>query len=332
MKYHLVPGGTLWENGVFCVPVTVVKKHLKFAGEWQLKVLLLALSENGVADAEELASRLGKPLSAVEDCLEYWVEEGVLVREGSEPEPSAAVEPPAAEEPPKRVLENLPMPNLAPKDIVRLCGEMPELMNLLQGAERVLASSLSASMKSNLVNMVTYYGLPVPVVLTLLEYYKSQRDKGKNMTTRTFQTMAKAWAEDGVTTLDDASRKLEELEGAEELWHDVITQCSFEFRKPTAAQQKMVARWHSEFSREMVLFACNTMMKYNEEEKRSLKLIDNILKEWKRKGFTTPDEVKAAPKDDGKKRKSSDGKLRRKPSFDIEELKRKAALDDDYDI
>ena len=74
------------------------------------------------------------------------------------------------------------------------------------------------------------------------------------------------------------------------------------------------------------------MMKYNEEDKRSLKLIDNILKEWKRKGFTTPDEVKAAPKEDGKKKKVKDGKLRREPSFDIEEIKRKAALDDDYDI
>ncbi|MBQ9227188.1 MAG: DnaD domain protein [Eubacterium sp.] len=330
MKYTILPTGDVWRDGVVCVPATVIQNSLKFASELQLKVLLLLLSENGAAEASFLAERLGKPVTMIEDCLAYWAEEGLLSAQGAMPEPPAESET-VTETAPKKAFEALPMPNLTPKDIVRICAETPEIADLLRGAERILASSLSASMKSNLVNMVTYYGLTVPVVLTLLEYYKAQRDAGKNMTMRTLQSMAKEWATDEVTTLEAASDKLQRLENADELWGEVLALCEFDYRKPTATQQKMLTRWLQDFDKEMVFFACNTMKKYNDEDKRSLKTVDNILKEWKRKSFRTPADVKAAPKD-GDRRAKKDGKLKRAPSFDIEEIKKKALLNDDYDI
>lgn len=331
MKGTVLPTGAVWSDGIVCVPSSVVTKSMKFANELQLKVLLLILSENGAADTAAVAERLSKPEAVIEECFAYWADEGVLsIEDDSRPVPKVVKTAETAETAVKKVFETLPMPSLTPKDIVQICAEQPEIADLLRGAERILASSLSASMKSNLVNMITYYGLTVPVVLTLLEYYKAQRDAGKNMTMRTLQRMAKEWATEEVLTLEAASEKLQALECVDELWGDVLALCEFEFRKPTTVQQKMVGRWLDSFDKEMIFFACNTMKKYYEEEKRSLKAVDNILKEWQRKGFRTPDDVKKAPPKESPKKK--DGKLKRAPSFDIEEIKKKALLNEDYDI
>lgn len=324
MSYQIMPFGEFWNNGVFSVPKEICEKSISFSNEIQLKVLLLTLSNGGRADVKTLSSRLKKDESEIEECLEFWVNEGIMQTEKTLPKPA---EKPKKEEN-KKEFEALPMPSLTPKDIVVLCSENPELADLLRNAELILASSLSNAMKSNLINMVNYYGLPVAVVITLLEFYKRQRDNGKNISTRALQGMAKDWAKEDINTLDKASEKLKELEDSEELWGDVISLCEFEYRKPTSSQLKMLSRWSSDFSKEMIFFACNSMKKYNDEEKRSVKIVDNILKEWKRKGFKTPDDVKAPRENE----KDSSSRLKSKPSFDIDEISQKAILNDDFDI
>lgn len=320
-----MPSGDIWNGGVLCVPKEIVSKQLNFANEIQIKVLLALLSNSGSADAEEIQLLLKADINDIEEALEFWAAEGVIT-EGGETVKTEKSEEAAAES--KRLYETLPMPSLSPKDIVNICAEQPELASLLRGAEKTLASSLSNSMKSNLINMVTYYGLPVPIVLTLLEYYKSERESGKSITTRALQNTARQWADDGVDTLEAASAKLQELISSDELWGEIINLCEFDYRKPTAAQKKMIIRWQADFEKEMLFFACNTMKKYTDEDKRSLKEVDNILKSWKRKGFKTPDDVKAAPKKEAKK----DGKLKGTPSFDIEEISKRSILNDDFDI
>ena len=327
MSYSVNPFGGMWHGGVFCVPNSIAEKQMKFCSELQLKTLLLLLSGGGNAEISALSKALSASESDITECLEYWMDEGIVINSAETAPPAPTAD--GAEEPPKKVLETLPMPSLTPKDIVVICDERREIADLLRGAERILASSLSNSMKSNIVNMVTYYGLPVPVVLTLLEYYKAERDSGKNITTRTLQSMAKEWANEDISTLDAASAKLQETAGCDELWNEVISLCEFDYRKPTSVQRKMMARWRNDFDKEMIFFACNTMKKYTDKDKRSLKAVDNILKEWKRKGFKTPDEVKFAPKED---KNSKKGRLKSKPSFDIDELAKKALLNDDFDI
>ncbi len=311
-----------WEGGVFCVPKAVADGLMNFADEIKLKALLIILSE-GKADTDGLVSRLKISKSEAEETLIFWANEGILTDGADSPAPAPK------EETQKKSLESLPVPNLTPKDIVRMCIEQPELAELLRSSEEILASTLSNSMKSNIINMATYYGLPVPVIVTLLQYYKGERDKGKSVTTRTLQNMAKEWANEEIDSLEAADAKLQEIKSCEELWGEVLSRCELDYMKPSSAQKKMLSRWLKDFSQEMIFFACNTMKKYVKEEEKSVRAVDNILKEWKRKGFKTPDDVKAQPKKDAKKK---DGKLRRAPSFNIDEIAKKAKLNDDYDI
>ncbi len=323
MGYILNSSADCWQDGVICLPRSVCEKHLKFADENKLKALLLLVSQGGACDKNDIAKLLSLDADEAAECLDFWVGEGILKNAED-----TAAQAEASAQADKKAYEVLPVPNLTPKDIVRICSENEEIRGLLITAETILMSTLSNSMKSNLVNMVNYYGLPASVVVTLLNYYKSERDAGKNITTRNLNLMAKQWADDGVKTLDEASKKLQELSSCEELWSEVITLCGFDYRKPTSAQIKMLARWRDDFDKEMIFFSCNTMKKYTEEDKQSLKIVDNILKDWKRKGFKTPADVKAQPKKEDRK----GDKLKRKPSFDIDEIKKKAELNDDFDI
>lgn len=321
MSYRINPLGEIWENGVFCLPKSVAQR-LKFPTEEQLKVLLLVFAE-GKADVNQIKASLSMTADAVEQALEYWESEGVLLSDTPQSVPEKKEAAPA-----KRRFEELPMPTLTDRDIIPMCAENPALTDLLRSADKILAGKLSMSLKSNLVNMVTYYGLPVPVVVTLLEYYQSERNAGKNITTRTLNQLAKEWAEEDVNTLEKASGKLQERSGCEDFWNEVLALCEFEYKKPGAVQMKMISRWLKDYEKSMIYFACNTMKKYNEPEQRSIKIVDNILKDWKRKGFKTPEDVTQQPE----KKAQEGGKLKREPSFDIDELKRKAILNDDFDI
>lgn len=329
MAYRIIPSGELWSGGVFCVPKSIADKSLKFASERQLKTLLYLLSNNGIAEVNDIAKLLSCSEGEAAECLDFWRFEGVLTKDGEAVKPD--VEPETKKEEKKPPLEALPMPSLTPRDIVQLCAENAELADLLRSAEVILASTLSMSLKSNIVNMVTYYGLPTSVVITLLEYYKSERDSGRNITTRKLQTIAKDWANEDVQTIEQASLKLLEISEVDALWLKVIELCEFDYRQLSSPQRKMLERWRADFENEMIFFACNTMKKYTDKEKQSIKAVDSILKEWKRKGLKTPDEVKNQPKT-GEKPASGKGKLKSKPSYDLEEIKKRSELNDDFDI
>ncbi len=330
MDYQILPIGDIWKDGIFCVPRQIVSKSLNFADDAQLRILLMILANDGKINENEIAASLRLTVDEVMEKLDFWVSEGILCKNGETAEPMPAAI--RQKEVVVKKFEALPVPNLSPKDIVAMCRENGELTDLLRNAQEILGSSLSSAMQGSLINMVTYYGLPVPVVLTLLSYYKNAREGGKNITTRNLQNMAREWADEEILTLDAADKKLKELEVSDELWNRLISLAEFEFRKPNASQRKMIKRWSEDFSNEMIIFACNTMKKYTEKDKQSFKAIDNILKDWQKKGFKNPEDVKSYRKEDNRSSKKKGSKLKSEPSFDIDEIAKKAMFDDNYDI
>lgn len=328
MDYQILPIGDAWADGVFCVPRSIIKK-LKLTGTdsaeitARLTVLTVAMSIDGRIEPHIIATATKMELNTVIECLNYWVSEGILTDGKSNAPATAEIETVV-----EKKLEKLPMPTYSPKDINALRKENKDIDDLLANAQLINGNSLSLSTLNSLINMVDYYGLNVPVVLTLYQFYTTQRNNGKSFTMHKLQKMALDWAEENVDTLEKASNKLQELEDIKDLWAKVIELCEMDYRKATATQEKMLKRWKTDFSTEMIVFATNTMKKYNDKNDWSLKEIDNILKDWKRKNFATPDDVKTYKKPEQK----SNGKLKSTPSFDIDEIAKQTALNDDYDI
>jgi DnaD/phage-associated family protein len=337
MNYQILPMGNAWKNGMFSVPSLVANEYIKLASEYQLKALLLILSNGGLANSKEIAKTLGCTESDVDDFLEFWVDEGILVIDGAAPVEAKTQAPaPKKEARPektksKKELESIPVPTLTQKDITAALNQNPELDNLIQGAQEVFGRTLSHIEQELVINMVQYYGLPSEVVLTILQYCKAQKDKHIAIGNAYLGAMAKNWSEEGITTLDAAEEKLLELENSDKYWKEVLSVASISYRNPTVNQREMIKNWNEGFSFDMIEYACE-QMKEN-AVKPTLKYVDKILKNWQKKGIKTLDEAKADNEaHKAKNEKAKSGKLQGTPSFDISEIEKKAMFDDNFDI
>ena len=335
MNYQILPMGKIWENGMFSVPCLVAKNYIKLASEYQLKALLLILSNNGNSTSREIAKALGCTESDADDFLEFWIDEGVLVSDSTpvskEPAPKKTPEKKPEKKAPKKKLESIPVPTLSPKDIVEALRNNDELVALMQSAEEVKGKPLSHIEQEALINMVQYYGLPCEVVLTILQYYIKEKGSGRAIGTAYLGAMAKNWSEEGITTLDAAEEKLTELENSDRLWNDIIAMSSIRFRNPSVNQREMIKEWHEAFSMDMIGYACE-LMKEN-AEKPTLRYVDTILHNWQKAGIKSLEQAKSDNTEfKAKKEKAKSGKLKGTPSFDINEIEKKALFDDDYNI
>ncbi len=335
MQYQIVPVGNAWQDGMIAVPKKVATDYIKFASEYQLKALLLILANNAPCDSKYIAKALGCTEADAMDFLEFWVEEGVLSCDGvvnaQTPAEVAPVAEPQKKEETKavKVKEAIPVPKLNPSDIVTMCRDNRQLTELIHHAQEVFGRTISHIEQELVINMVTYYGLPCDVVLVILEYYKTEKAKGRAIGTSYIGAMAKNWSEEGIVTLEAADERLRMLEASDRLWSEIVAVSGIKHRNPTIKQREMINRWSEDFDMQMIMIACD-IMKEN-TDKPTLKYVDSVLKNWKKKGIFTPEAVAEEEKEFHSK-KEQKNKSAIDETYDIDEINRRAMLNDDYDI
>lgn len=325
MNYRIMPFGEVWNGGIFNVPSSLVDKYLKMASEYQLKALLFILRNGGQSDSQSIAKALGQTAGDIDDLLEFWTEEGIISIDGQAvtAELKTEVKAAPAPEPPKPVRETLSAPRLTPKDIVAFIRDDESIRFLLLQAEQVLGRSISHAEQEMLVNMVNYYGLKAEVILMILEFYRSEKERGKAIGISYVNTMAKNWSEEGINSIADAEQKLQDIARSDRLWNEIVAITGIRHRRPTSKQREMVDEWFKSFDTTMINLASD-IMKENTSEP-SLAYINKILKQWKKKSITSPAQVQAEQEafNKSKEDKKSD-KLKSKPSYDLEKIKRDA--------
>lgn len=324
MDYRVMPFGNVWSNGIFNVPNDLADKYLKLASEYQLKALLYILRNGGQASSSMIAKTLGQTASDIDDLLEFWVEENIIAVDGQ----NAAVHPktedkPKEQEKKKVIRETLSAPRLTPKDIVAFSREDENIRFLLSEAQSVLGRTISHAEQEMLVNMVHYYGLRAEVILMILEFYRSEKAQGKSIGISYVNSMAKNWAEEGINSIADAEIKLQDIARSDRLWNEIVAITGIRHRRPTARQREMVDAWFKDFNIEMITLAAD-IMKENISEP-SLAYINKILKEWKKKDISSPAQVQAEQEAFAKsKTEKNADKLKGKPSYDLEKIKKEA--------
>ncbi len=341
MDYKVSPFSDVWANGVFTVPTLLADKYLKMASEYQLKALLYVLRSNGRAGTAEIASAVGVSDDECDELLEFWVSEGLLETDESKahlPKNRAVsekasfenvlpkAETVAAENAvPKTVKskEAFSPPRLSPKDVVAIMRSDEEIRFLLTEAQRVLGRSISHAEQEMFINMVSFYGLKAEVVLMILEFYRAEKEKGRTIGISYITAMAKNWAEEGISTVYEAEEKLKDIEKSDRLWNEVTAITGVKHRRPTEKQREMVKTWFEDFDITMINLASDIMKENISEPK--LSYINSILKKWKKNGIKTPEDVKESERkfEERKKGKPSD-KLRSKPTYDLEQIKKDA--------
>jgi len=327
MDYRIAPFGDIWSNGIFNVPADLVDKYLKMASEYQLKALLYILRHGGQADSSSIAKALGQTASDIDDLLEFWTEEGIVSADGKAVKKEILQH--EQKQDTKPVREILSPPVLTPKDIVAFMREDENIAFLLSDAQRVLGRTISHAEQEMLVNMVHYYGLKVEVVLMILEFYRSEKEKGKSIGISYVNTMAKNWAEEGIDSISAAEGKLEDIKRSDRLWNEVLAITGIRHKRPTAKQREMIDRWFGDFDVAMITLAADIMKENIPEPK--LAYMNTILNKWKKKGISSPAQVKAEQEEFAKQKKSkADDRIQSKPTYDLEKIKRDAMNNTEY--
>lgn len=191
-EYNFAPQA--W-NSVFAVPGDVVDKYIKLAGAAQLKVLLWLLRNNSQDfSAKDIAASLSMQTPDVRDCIEFWVEAGLLYKNTSNHQQAAADDTSSFTQPTvittaekeKSSADNsqseqktAPRPiSRAPRPdslyVAQRINTDPQLASLMQEAQVILGRPLSHGDSSVLLMLHDNDGLPVDE-LSLVSIFFTQR-------------------------------------------------------------------------------------------------------------------------------------------------------------
>lgn len=327
MEYQINPGA--W-GAMFPIPAGVVDEHIKMVGRDQLKVLLWLFRH--ASDGKELADLCAdtgiKPEDAV-DAMQYWIGCGLLIQTGEAP---AAPMPEKKAEPEKPVLAPIPLSKPTSEQIACRLLEEPALSLLYAEAQQKLGRTIGYDGQSTLLMIHDQYGLPVEVILMILEYAASQ---GKTSMAY-IAKMGRDWGEREIDTLEKAEEQLTRLRTGQSLWNQLKALTGIHTPRPTAAQEKFLTEWSDElhFGIDMIHLAYEEMA--NHTDRLSFPYMNKVLRSWHEKGLLTPEQVgkekqahqqareKAAlPAPTGKKQSSGKAEAR-DASYDLDEYTRRA--------
>lgn len=322
-------------SSVFAVPSKIVDDGLKFSDGVKLKVLLYVLRNADKEFSEEEISRVtGVNVTDIPEALDYWVSFGVLTKSENTytfPESTAdevinknnshieltsvsenKVETEKgttekAEEPEHKQRFTVTRPQKP--DYVftsqRLAAD-EELALLVNEAQSAFGKTLSNSDIATLLMLKDTCGLPLDVILMLIQYCISI-GKG-NM--RTVEKIGIGWADDGIYTLEAADNKIRMIKQSNKNFAIVSSAFGLSnIGSPTKKQLEYGDKWVGEwkFSPEMLREAYERCV--DTKGVMNLKYIDGILKRWNSNGIHNTNDLitfeKLSTKQADKKKTSS---------------------------
>lgn len=305
MEYTITPGQ--WKT-VFAVPAEVVDKHIRVCGAASLRALLIVLRCGGTASEEAIASQLAMEPSEVRDAMRYWTETGVLSASGAPASEAAAEQPllsPApqsqeTQQPAKQQAQQAQQPRQTPpagvtsyrgrpsrEQIAAMMEKDPNIEFLFQSAAEQLGKYLHLTDRSSLIYLYDYAGIPIDVILMVIQYCCSIGKKQM----RYIERVALDWLDAGVTSLEAAEAHIHKLEEQSGWEKEVKNAFGIRDRELVEKEMGYVQKWYQEYHSGIRLIRLAYERTIENIGKLSFPYIDSILKSWHEKKITTPEQV-----------------------------------------
>lgn len=323
MSYMVNPRA--W-GAVFPVPVDVVDKNIRLAGAVQLKVLLWVLRHStDASDFENLHKDIGISKIDAEDALNYWIEAGILISDTTVPEIKKQTEVSHIEakrtSPLTERKKDTPYikPNM--NQILARCNENPEIKDMFSEVQSILSKTIGHDGQSTLLMLHDSFGLPVEVILMLVEYCSSI---GKNSFVY-ISKVGRDWGEKEIDTIEKADEQINCLRTSNNLWNELRQLAGIQTPKPTNVQIKYLNEWKNElgFDVDMIFSAYEEMA--NNCSRISFPYMDKVLKNWYNDNIRSIDDIEKRKL--SRKKSVSDAKLSSQASYDIDEFTKRALND-----
>ena len=220
MNYKINLG--VW-NGIFCVPCAVVDKYIKLAGESELKILLYLLRHGGESfSCERISEEIFLSPERVEEGINFWKQRGLFeadkagdlipVREKEEAgvKTYAQTDIIKAEEEHKSIVKKIELtrtPDFPPVEIAKTVRGSDKADYLFKHCEALYGRPLKYNEQNTLMIILEDACLPVEAALILVDYcFSISKNKPAYM-----RSTALEWVEAGVTTIESAEKRVEEL-------------------------------------------------------------------------------------------------------------------------
>jgi DnaD/phage-associated family protein len=326
-------GNGIW-GSVFAVPSAVCDAHIKLAGGLSVKALLLILRHGGKLELKELAAMLGQSVSDVQDAVNYWAENGVLLPAGeqdataeqpllayteepSPPKPQTAA--PTPEASPKQRVETVSShrPRLTTGEINELAAADQNITYLLQEAQSVLGKPLSPVASSTMASLYSYSGMRPDLILMLVQYCASIGKSSMHYIAR----VADDWLDRGIDSHEKAEAEILRLTKQNQTEGRVKRAFGIHDRNLVTSEKEYIRRWEDEFKLDFALIELAYERAIELTGKLNFPYINGILANWHEKGVKTPaqalQEVRKGPKPTGKPTADS--------SYDMSELEKMIA-------
>ena len=342
MEYKLDLGA--W-NSIFAVPCDIVDKHLKLAGAAQLKVILWVLRHAGEKfTTEDISCALSMSAADVRDSMLYWKETGIVCEtEGIiTPSPEVKVQTETSdlrmtgtaslpddgaprnsekkdietsEKKPSRALSRPEKPDIA--YLTDRMNKDESIVYLMQTADEIFGRPTSNNEKETLLLIHEYDGLPVEVILMLMQY---AADIGK-CNARYIEKVAINWSDDEITTLERAEQRIQQLTSGRSAANLIMRLFGMPSRAPTERETKLADRWLNvwKFPPDVVKFAYEICVDAKGEY--IPKYVNSVLERWYNSSVFTLDQAKA---DQQKGRKKAEKK--KAATYDIEQFESTNAI------
>ncbi len=316
-------------SAVFMVPSQVVDNHIKLASGQQLKVLLWVLRHAGDGfDMDRLCADLRFSAADASDYLQYWVETGVLNCDGvtAKAAPVVQTQPKIekkAEESKKELPEIVPSRPTA-SEIAQRAEESADIKFLLLETQSKLGRTIGYDGQCTLLMMHDTYGIPVEVILMIIEYAVSIGKANFHY----IASIGKDWGEREIDTIEKADEQISRLDTVNKLWSSFAAMAGLSNSRPTQAQTKYMLTWNKQwgFSVDMIFAAYEEMTEHC--QKMSFPYMNKILESWHNSGIKTLSDVeksKAAPHTANTPPTRNNNSVGgAKPSYDLDEFNRNA--------
>lgn len=308
-------------NKSFAVPSEVVDDYIRLAGSVQIKVLLWLMRHSAdEKNIEEMSKDLGVSVPDCNDALTFWKETGILISCNAE---SVVVNQETVKEEKrpvedKKILPEIEVVKPTVEQIVARGDESEEVRFLFNEAQLRLGKTIGHDGQAVLLMMHDAYGLPVEVIVTIIEYCVSV---GKTSTSY-IAKIGKDWGEREIDTLEKADEVINELKASDEMWGEFRLRTGISTPRPTSAQMKYLNRWKNEygFSMDMIFLAYEETA--NNIQKMSFPYMDKVLKNWFEEGLKTPQDVAKAKQERINIISSAkpEVKTKKKSSYNIDEV------------
>ena len=309
----------LW-GAVFSVPAVVVDKYMKLASAEQIRTLLWVLRHAAEQPTtEQAAESLRYSEENVREYVAFWQQNGILQTDApTVPAPQMqTVRHVETRKPEKPALPDLPENKPTAAEILARTKETPELGFLFQEAQKKFSRTIGYDGQCTLLLMHDRYGLPVEVILMIIEYCAEVRKTSNAY----IAAMGKSWAQEEIDTIEKAEEKIGELHRCGKLWKELASSAGLTAPTPTSVQSEYLRAWSTElgYGSDMIFLAYEEMA--NHCTKLSFAYMNKVLRNWHGKGLKTPQDVAEDNRRFREKKSQDDDKP--PASYDIDEMEQR---------